>query len=354
MAKKPTLEDVDLVLTEAEWMARLQEGALGKDLSVSETKAYREWLNEDPENPNKLDACFDAWALSKNLENSSEIMALLGEDVPEKSEGDTITEPPVSQKEFRWVYSVVAACLAIVILPFIVFYSNGTPDRTTHYQTGIGEQTVYTLSDGSRVQMNTDTHISLNFTAENRELHLLRGEATFDVVHDPDRPFDVLSGKGRARAIGTRFNVFNDGEKVTVSVIEGIVQVARAEDVIKTSKAIGPKLLVGQQMSYNKQGDMSEVKIFDIQKIQAWQKGRLEFFDASLGEVVLEMNRYSPMSIMVGDDSLFLLKVSGIFDVKEPEKMLEGLTDILPIKVLINNNKLILIRVKKEENNHEL
>lgn len=345
MTKNSTIKDVELVLPEAEWMARLQEGSLGKNMSDAEKQAFKEWLNENPDNPDKFDACLEAWALSKDLENHSDIMMLLGEEVPELSEH----EAPVQKKYLHLIYGSVAACFMLIALSFVVLQYGSSPNSQMQYQTGIGEQTVYTLPDGSRVHMNTDTRLSLNFTAKGRELRLLRGEAAFDVVHDKARPFDVLSGKGRVRAIGTRFNVFNNGEKVTISVLEGVVQVSSASDMKEISEAIGPKLIIGQQMSYNNKGAMSEVKDIDVAKIQTWQQGRLEFLNAPLSDVISEMNRYSPTPIIIGDDSLLLLKVSGIFDVRDAGSMLGGLEDILPVKLQINNNKFILVSVKEKE-----
>jgi len=346
MVKKTEIKSIELVLPEAEWAARLYACSFDEEKLGIDQKAYQEWLLESPENFEKLEACIEVLALGKDLKTCPDIMTLLGEEGTIPVDDTPVTFTGI-RKQLPWFYGAVAACFALVVFSFAFLGSK--PDFQMQYQTGVGEQTVYTLPDGSRVHMNTDTRLTLKYTKEHRALHLLRGEASFDVVRDRERPFDVLSGKGRARAIGTRFNVFNDGEKVTVSVLEGIVEVASAPRVGEVAKATGPKLVIGQQMSYDEQGDMSEVKIVDIEKMQAWQNARLEFLNTPLGDVVREMNRYSPAPIIIGDNALLALRVSGIFDIRDTGNMLGGLEDVLPVKLLKNNHEYIIVKIDEVE-----
>ncbi|NWO96327.1 FecR domain-containing protein, partial [Escherichia coli] len=72
--------------------------------------------------------------------------------------------------------------------------------------------------------LNTATQVELDFDREARRVALLNGEAQFDVVKDPARPFIVTAGDVTVRAVGTRFSVWRLGEDRTrVVVAEGIV-----------------------------------------------------------------------------------------------------------------------------------
>ncbi|WP_417466198.1 FecR family protein [Kordiimonas sp.] len=347
MVKRTTIKNIELVLPEAEWAARLFDCSFDEEKLGPDLAAYRAWLDESPDNFDKLEDCIEALALSRELDQDPDVMALLGEDVEAGHAEGTSTVPWWHAHRRYGLYGAIAACLALVVLNFGYFEPQSY--EQLQYQTGVGEQTVYTLPDGSRVHMNTDTRLTVNYTEDYRGIHLLYGEASFDVVSDKARPFDVMSGKGRARAVGTRFNVFNDAGNVTVSVIEGVVQVASSPKEQALPAATGPKLVVGQQMTYDDAGEMSEVRLVDIERVQAWQSGRLEFLGASLSDVVREMNRYSVTPIVIGDDALKSLRVSGIFDVKETRTMLGGLEDLLPVRLLRQNNMYLIVSESSKE-----
>src|SRR5690606_24942303 len=74
-------------------------------------------------------------------------------------------------------------------------------DRGAHYATRPGEQQVATLADGSRIALNTDTRVGVQYDAQRRSIRLDRGEAMFEVAHDPNRPFVVIAGETRIEAL---------------------------------------------------------------------------------------------------------------------------------------------------------
>jgi len=76
-----------------------------------------------------------------------------------------------------------------------------------HYTTAVGEQRVITLPDESEVILNTDTSVSIFLSRGKRTVEIARGEAYFKVKRDASRPFEVLTGDGIARAVGTEFVV---------------------------------------------------------------------------------------------------------------------------------------------------
>ena len=71
----------------------------------------------------------------------------------------------------------------------------------------VGEQKNITLADGSKLHLNTDSIVTVDFTENARNIVLLRGEAHFDVAHDTSRPFTVTAGNNTVTAVGTAFNM---------------------------------------------------------------------------------------------------------------------------------------------------
>jgi len=81
------------------------------------------------------------------------------------------------------------------------------------------------LTDGSVIHVNTQSEVAIRFTENLRTVELFRGEALFEVVHNPNRPFRVVAGDTVTEAIGTTFNVYKTKTQTTIAVIEGKVAV---------------------------------------------------------------------------------------------------------------------------------
>ena len=99
-----------------------------------------------------------------------------------------------------------AACILLFTgLFFIESVGLWIRSATADYHTGVGEQRVVTLEDGSTIQLNTDTAVDVTFSENKRDIRLLQGEAAFTVTSDPGRPFTVRSESLDTRALGTFF-----------------------------------------------------------------------------------------------------------------------------------------------------
>ena len=72
--------------------------------------------------------------------------------------------------------------------------------------------------------LNTDSELSVDYSGDNRIIHLSRGEVNFDVAKDPHRPFVVYAGDGLVWAVGTAFNVRLIEDSVDLTVTEGRVK----------------------------------------------------------------------------------------------------------------------------------
>ena len=79
------------------------------------------------------------------------------------------------------------------------------------------------LADGSRIELNTDTRLTVSYTPAERVIYLKHGEAHFVVVSDKHRPFVVYTDIGAVRAVGTAFRVRVLEADVEVTVADGIV-----------------------------------------------------------------------------------------------------------------------------------
>jgi transmembrane sensor len=151
-----------------------------------------------------------------------------------------------------------------------------------------------------------------------------RTNARFDVAHDKQRPFSVEAGEGVVTALGTTFVIRKTADDVLVTLIEGIVAVARQKQLITISHSPDEHEDIAQQLVYSKKG-ISKADIVDIPEVTAWQRGRLVFDNNSLPEVVAELNRYSDRKIIIADRSLRPIRVTGVFDAGDNHSAIEAL-----------------------------
>ncbi|CAG1005405.1 Protein FecR [Myxococcaceae bacterium] len=193
------------------------------------------------------------------------------------------------------------------------------------YHTRWGERRELTLEDGSRVSLNTHSALSVEFSPERRAVKLLEGEAYFQVAHNPARPFTVATAHGVAKVTGTAFNVYAQGERMTVTVSEGRVKVY-AEGA--ENQAVN--LTAGLQASGDANGIGAAVRVDDRQAT-AWREDLLAFEMRPLASVVGELNRYFPGRIMVADPRLRGRVVSGAFDLSHPRDVLAAIEKTLSL-----------------------
>lgn len=187
--------------------------------------------------------------------------------------------------------------------------------NATLLTTQIGEQLTRQLDDGSTIELNTDSEVRYELADNQRSIYLLRGQAVFDVAHDPSRPFVVFAGDRRVTALGTLFEVRMDSASTRVTLLEGKVRVdeiALTDEIDTTKPAKSFELKPGERF-VSVDEVMSTVPATVIETDLSWREGRHSFKDAKLSDIVAEMNRYTNRKIKLADPSIGELKATANF-----------------------------------------
>jgi len=217
------------------------------------------------------------------------------------------------------------------------------------------------LPDGSRVTLNTNTSLTVRYSKARRYIELQRGEALFSVKHDAQLPFDVSAGGTLTRALGTQFNVDLRNSNVTVSVLEGAVQVnaanrfaaappgnsgSAAADAQSGMATISPALSKGEAVEVRTQEHRVVAEKADLRRIDAWRTRRLEFSDTPLPIAVEDFNRYSNTRVVIGTPELESVRVSGVFYIGDIDGFLYSLKEGLRVQALESPGEVTLVRTK--------
>lgn len=197
------------------------------------------------------------------------------------------------------------------------------------HRTATGERRTVTLADESRLDLDADTSVDVVFEEGRRRLILHKGRLHVAVSPDRNRPFEVEAAGGVIRALGTAFDVRRDGERVRVAVTEHAVGV----NYPSGGEGGATRVSVGEQVSFGPAEGLGRPTAAKLHELTGWQRGRLIFDGRPLGEVVDEMGRYRPGLVIVTDERLRAMPVTGVFDTVDSEGLLDAVAEVLPVKV---------------------
>lgn len=315
----------------ARWITEADAGLL----SPQDEHALAIWLAADPLHSTAYARLERAWDAMGSISGTNE-MPSRATVLPFRQPAQ-LRQPIQLERRRYWIGGAIAASLLLVALGGV----NDWPTRLrADAMTATGERRAVTMADGSVVQLNTGSAITIAYRADRRVIHLLKGEASFSVAADPSRPFTVEAGGGTTTALGTRFIVRRTGTDTDVAVTEHRVR------VVSSSSAARPEqsALVGegQAVRYGTTGLIAPHDI-DIGTAEAWTRGRLVFVDRPLVDVVAELNRYYPGYIRVVGSDLARRRFSGAFPVDDPLGAVDAIQRSLGIASTRLTNRLIFL-----------
>ncbi|MEX2616046.1 MAG: FecR family protein [Alphaproteobacteria bacterium] len=320
----------------AAWAARLG----GDPLSDTERRELANWLDESPSHGAAFDEARRIWDRLSALRRAP---GALAKDIP------PLRRPPARVPAFRtgtggtrrrgWFQvTAVAACLLLLIGGTGFWQGNPALSLFADYRTGPGEHRSIDLSDGSAVELGPDSAFAVSFTADERRIKLLSGQAYFLAAPmapatsgGETRPFIVEAAGGTTRALGTRFVVDRlSGDTVEVTVAEHDVDVA-----ISTETGDVKHIVVspGQSVRYGHSG-LGPIRTGNPDQVTAWRRNRIIFDHRSLGDVVTALNRYRRGLIVITDSALAARQVSGVFETGDPDTTLATIIRNLNIRAV--------------------
>ena len=318
----PDRADIDLAA--AEWLMRLEGG----DMTAADLQAFHAWRGQSEQHAQAFEAAARLWD---------------GLDLMEELNDYAATGQAQGARMGTWgglsrrTAIAAAASLAVFVGAGAVLHETVFSEREyrERHATAIGEQKTVDLPDGSVIEINTNSAIEVAYTAEERRISLLHGEAYFNVSPDQERPFSVHAENRVVTAVGTEFMVRLKEKIVDVVVAEGRVALAirpGAATVMREQDRIVPaakpllELTAGQSAAFDEKVEsLDHVEPDALRRRLSWRNGMLAFAGEPLGDVVADVSRYTQTVIEIEDDALRALPVAGYFKAGEVEAMFEAL-----------------------------
>lgn len=340
-------EKAKIIQEACSWLARMDSDGL----SPVEEVEFNKWVRQSDAHKNEIAKLSRVW---DNIEDAN-LIDIHPDSAPQQQHmvvaQEFETTNYVSKTIFKFFVSAAATLLICLSIGLFLHFHDQNQFKSTNgkYATDIGGQQTVQLSDGTEVRLNTNTLIEVNYYDGKRNIHLYKGEAHFDVAHDPEKPFTVKARKGDVRALGTVFSVRVKNDRVNVIVEEGKVRI-RANDfadqinsTVTTATEIKPEKQELEQKEKDKKtvvvASAGKNVIFGEQEIESiiqeekeeierkfsWHQGMLAFDDEPLSDVIEEVSRYTSNKIIIADPKIRTLRVGGYYPIGKIQAIFDAL-----------------------------
>lgn len=332
----------EIAAVAARWAKRYARG-----MSEAEKARFKIWLAADPQHPralaqanrNRVD-CDWAWQAGV----ADEIVARLDEHARRRHRR-------------RRLALAGAGAAALLCVAAWVWQAQWSVTRSDTGRTGssmvVASPRKEVLPDGSFVELRGDARIASDFSGSERAISLLQGTAYFEVAKDPARPFVVRMGRVAVRAVGTAFALeLAANNDLSVLVTEGRVGVHALPVADAAAAAPLPDAIVsvdaGKAVSLSVAEQLQDIPVVrpmndeELRSRTSWRIPRLEFSSIPLRDVVAQMNPHNQRKLILGDDAVGLIRVSGILSADKLDTLVEMLETEFHVRVDRQPERIVL------------
>ena len=304
------------------WIVRLHGAHRTPELEAG----FRRWLAANPDNAAEFERVTAVWEAAPHA-------SIVG--LPR-----VVHKESASPNQRRWA---IAATLLLVVAAgiFLDYRLRSDPE----YVTAIGEQRTVPLDDGTRIALNSNSEVKIEFTDSKRTVRLLRGEAFFEVAHNQSRPFVVIAGDNQVTAVGTAFEVRYEPDHIDVTLVEGKVNVTSTAERLGPAASVssslsglgklsssGYAMTAGERVRIAK-GAPAIVDAPRVDAVTAWRRGEVMLDDTPLTDAIAEMNRYSKNALVIDESRIATLHVSGIYHTGDSEGFAQTVAQLYGLRV---------------------
>lgn len=304
----------------AAWLA----SSIGEEWREQDQAALDAWLAASPAHKLAFWRLNAAWARSERL------AALRTGTV----------EPPPRRRIWLIAFGSAGAVAAAVVVWGIGFANLASQPALKTFSTPVGGHQILKLSDGSQIELNTDTVIKIGLSTALRTAVLVKGEAFFQIKHDPARAFVVNVGTHRVVDLGTKFLVRDDPGQLRVILVEGR---ARLESDAAKTQAL---LLLPGDVAVATANTMSVAArpSASVAAELGWRHGLLIFDNVSIGDAAAEFNRYNKVKLVIADTPTAKIAIGGTFQANDVRTFAEVARNLLRLTVRDRGGEIVISR----------
>lgn len=296
-----------------QWYIQLTSG----EATDADYQAWREWKSAKPEHEH-------AW---QSIEAVTQPFTTIDKSLGLAALDKSGKRGPPSRSR-RQALKHLAVLFAVGTSGVLAYRQKPWQGLLADYSTQVGEHREFILQDGTRLTLNTDSIVAVDFSEAHRIITLHKGEVMIETGREHSghyRPFIVKSEEGAVTALGTRFSTRQHDGFTSVNLYEGTLNIAP-----KLAGEHGVRLAAGESIKFNKVSILKKAAI--VPGIDAWSTGFLIVDKMPLQDFLIELSRYKSGSLRC-DPQIAHLLISGAYPIHDIDAVLVSITQHLPIRI---------------------
>lgn len=319
--------------------------------SKKQQESAEQWLNMSNDNMMLFDELKQVWDLTAANNESCliDINKSWGDFKDRANFNETITVETVKNRKSFSIKSLLSkaarvAALIVIVFGLYLLFDKGNQVETLYYTAAIAQtDSPLVLPDGSNVIMNKGAKIDYpeHFPSDTRYVNF-KGEAFFDIAHNPEKPMVIATDNVRVKVLGTSFNLCNciHTDEIVVYLESGKILFYSVDN---TDGSVLEQiiLLPGQNGVYNKNTGLITKHQTTNNNHIAWKTGVLEFVKVPLPDVIKVLEKTYRISIK-SEISLIDYQLTARFNNETPESVFESLQIIYGLNFKINGNSILI------------
>jgi transmembrane sensor len=313
LSPKNRAEDIDAAA--AAWLDKRDCGGW----SEQDEEVFTAWLDADPIHRITYWRIETAWARTEKLA--------------------ALRPTPAPRRRGLIFFRAAAAVIAVSAIAASAWFL-APRDTGVVYATSVGGRETVMLTDGSRIELNTDSAIRLADSTHARNIWLEKGEAYLQVTHDASRPLTVFIGNRRVTDLGTKFVVKRGADRLEVAVLEGRVSL----DAHVAGSDAQPTMLRQGETAVASASGVSVLRktTHELSNELGWRRGVIVFDNTPLGDAAEEVSRYNAVKVTVADAAVARLPVTGTVSSADPKEFLRMARVVFGLRAKIVDGKYVI------------
>lgn len=262
------------------------------------------------------------------------------------------TSKPKFQVPLKLRYGVAAMlAVAILTLGYLTFEKqavmNYSQDLNIESMMSYGDEgkvREVILPDGTKVFLNLESELHLKksvFNKDKREVWLT-GEAFFEVIKNPNKPFIINTGELQTIVRGTSFNVkaYAGINENTITVRDGRVEVVKGDENLAV-------LTANTQLRYDTDMHKSKISETDWEDASGWMQGTLVLNGVGTKELKLRLQHRFGVTVIIRDDVLEGKSLYGSFKKEKTlEEVMNTISSVYNLQYKIEGNYVTIASTK--------
>jgi len=249
----------------------------------------------------------------------------------------------------------IAASISILIISSLVLFwagfsnSNvGQVSENHHAEwievvTARGERKEIILPDSSIVNLNYESTIRYPAKfSDTKRIVEFSGEAFFEVTHDKERPFKVITEELETTVLGTSFNInsYLQESDIKVSLVSGMVEIARLDSGQNevSHLILNPR----EEMAYERSTESMVKNAFNVESTIAWKNGVLVFKDVGFEEFIDKLEKWYDVNFQVFGPYPKDWGINGRYENENLENILVGVKFVYDLEYSIQGKNVTL------------